>query len=149
MFNRVVQISRTSHLPKSLPRLARPLATVAPVDSLKEIGFRFGTYPVVGGEQAKPVHKIRVPKFESLEAERAHRKLHHAAALRWLGLNGYNDEGAGGHVTVRDPIMPDHFWINPHARSFRHIKPEDLCLVDEQGVVKEGGLMHSINPAGE
>lgn len=25
---------------------------------------------------------------------------------------------------------------------------DDLCLVDEQGVVKEGGNMHSINPAG-
>lgn len=93
----------------STPR-PRHLATVAPADSLKDIGFRFGVYPVVGGEQASPVHKIRVPRFESLQAERAHRKLHHAAALRWLGLNGYNDEGAGGHVTVRDPIMPDHFW---------------------------------------
>lgn len=28
------------------------------------------------------------------------------------------------------------------------MRPEDLCLVDEAGVVKEGGNMHSINPAG-
>lgn len=95
---------------KCIPRLLRPLATVAPVNDLSDIGFKFGTYPVVGGDQAKPVHKIRVPRFESLEAERAHRKMHHAAALRWLGYNGYNNEGAGGHVTVRDPVMPDHFW---------------------------------------
>lgn len=87
------------------------MATVAPTSHDTMPGFRFGVYPVVGGEQAKPVHKIRVPKFESLEAERAHRKLHHAAALRWLGLNGYNDEGAGGHVTVRDPIDPETFWF--------------------------------------
>jgi len=86
------------------------MATVAPALGLNDIGFKFGVYPVVGGDQAKPVHKIRVPKFESLEAERAHRKLHHAAALRWLGYNGYNNEGAGGHVTVRDPVHPDHFW---------------------------------------
>jgi ribulose-5-phosphate 4-epimerase/fuculose-1-phosphate aldolase len=33
-----------------------------------------------------------------------------AACIRWLGENGYNNEGAGGHVTVRDPIKPDHFW---------------------------------------
>ena len=86
------------------------MASVAPAHNLDDIGFKFGVYPVVGGDQAKPVHKIRVPKFESLEAERAHRKLHQAAALRWLGCNGYNDEGAGGHVTVRDPVHPDHFW---------------------------------------
>lgn len=73
-------------------------------------GFRFGVYPVVGGEQAQPVHKIRFPRFESVAAERAHRKLHQAVALRWLGYNGYNNEGAGGHVTVRDPEMHDHFW---------------------------------------
>lgn len=88
----------------------RRMATVAPVHDTMP-GFRFGVYPVVGGEQAKPVHIIRVPKFESLEAERRHRKLHHAAALRWLGYNGYNNEGAGGHVTVRDPIDPTTFWL--------------------------------------
>ena len=88
----------------------RGLATVAPVhDTLPN--FRFGVYPIVGGDQAKPVHKIRLPKFESLEAERNHRKLHQAAALRWLGLNGYNNEGAGGHVTVRDPVDPNTFWF--------------------------------------
>jgi len=124
------------------------MATVAPAHDLSDIGFKFGTYPVVGGDQAKPVHKIRVPKFESLEAERAHRKLHQAAALRWLGYNGYNNEGAGGHVTVRDPVMPDHFWINPHGKSFSQMRPEDLCFVNEEGVVVEGGNMHSINPAG-
>lgn len=95
---------------RRVPLAARCLASIAPESSLDRVGFRFGVYPVVGGEQAKPVHKIRVPKFESLEAERAHRKLHQAAALRWLGYNGYNNEGAGGHVTVRDPVMPDHFW---------------------------------------
>lgn len=95
---------------RRVPLSARCLASIAPESSLDRVGFRFGVYPVVGGEQARPVYKIRVPKFESLEAERAHRKLHQAAALRWLGYNGYNNEGAGGHVTVRDPVMPDHFW---------------------------------------
>ena len=100
---RIVRSATSKHVlrPKCIPRSIRPMATVAPVNDLSDIGFKFGTYPVVGGDQAKPVHKIRVPKFESLEAERAHRKLHQAAALRWLGHNGYNNEGAGGHVTVR------------------------------------------------
>lgn len=124
------------------------MATVAPNSiptphkDLEGINFRFGTYPRVGGDQSLPVHTIRVPRFLDLEAERAHRKLHQAAALRWLGYNGYNNEGAGGHVTVRDPILTDHFWINPHGRSFSWMRPEDLCLVDEEGRVKEGGNMH-------
>lgn len=116
-------------------------------------GFRYGAYPA-SGTQTKPIKQIRLPKFQSLEHERAFRKLHHAAALRWLGYNGYNNEGAGGHVTVRDPVLHDHFWINPHGKSFRHMKPEDLCLVNESGEVVqvdgEGGMgnMHTVNPAG-
>jgi hypothetical protein len=110
--------------------------------------FTYGAYPTVGGIDKKPVHRIRIPSFTSLEAERDFRKLHHAAALRWLGDQGYNNEGAGGHVTVRDPVLPDHFWINPHGKSFRHMRPEDLVLVGKDGEVKEGGNMHSINPAG-
>lgn len=90
------------------------MATIAPNHDTMP-GFRFGVYPVVGGDQAKPVHKIRVPKFESLEAERQHRKLHQAAALRWLGYNGYNNEGAGGHVTVRDPVDASKFWYVTHV----------------------------------
>jgi Class II Aldolase and Adducin N-terminal domain len=113
--------------------------------------FRYGSYtPSANVAQSKPVHHIRIPQFTSLQAERAFRKLHHAAALRWLGYQGYNNEGAGGHVTVRDPILPDHFWINPHGKSFSWMRPEDLVLVNEQGAVVdgEGGNMHSINPAG-
>lgn len=109
--------------------------------------FTYGGVPMAG-TQTKPVRQVRIPRFASLEDEREFRKLHHAAALRWLGSQGYNNEGAGGHVTVRDPILPDHFWINPHGKSFSYIKPEDLCLVNEQGEVVEGGNMHAINPAG-
>lgn len=111
-------------------------------------GFTFGAYPKVGGPNAKEVYRIRIPEFADLEAERAHRKLHHAVALRWLGYQGYNNEGAGGHVTVRDPILTDHFWINPHGKSFSYMTPEDLVLVSKDGEVKEGGNLHSINPAG-
>ena len=43
--------------------------------------------------------------------------------------------------------MPDHFWINPHGKSFSHMTPADLALVNEEGEVVDGN-MHSINPAG-
>ncbi|KIW79871.1 hypothetical protein Z517_06486 [Fonsecaea pedrosoi CBS 271.37] len=129
-------------------RSSAPLSQQPAPESHPSREFRYGVYPRVGGPNARPVHHIRIPEFESLEAERAFRKLHHAAALRWLGSQGYNNEGAGGHVTVRDPILVDHFWINPHGVSFSHMRPEDLVLVDKHGEVKEGGNMHSINPAG-
>lgn len=109
--------------------------------------FTYGAHPI-SGAQVQPVKQVRIPIFSNPLDERAFRKLHAAACIRWLGLNGYNNEGAGGHVTVRDPIKPDHFWINPFAKSFRYMKPEDLCLVNEEGIVQPEGNMHAINPAG-
>ena len=141
-----------------IPRLlsTRPFATVQSTQPAQvtqtidqpTLPFRYGGYvPLV---ESKPVQRIRIPQFTSLETERAFRKLHHAVALRWLGHQGYNNEGAGGHVTVRDPILPDHFWINPHGKSFSWMRPEDLVLVNDEGDVVDGqgGNMHSINPAG-
>lgn len=110
----------SQHVPGPAPHTAPP----QPPNFSKE--FTFGAYQTTG---TTPVTTVRYPKFQSLESERAFRKLHHAAALRWLGYQGYNNEGAGGHVTVRDPILPDHFWINPHGRSFSWMRPEDLVLM--------------------
>lgn len=53
--------------------------------------------------------KIReYPKFESLEEERLYRKQHLAAAFRIFADRGF-DEGVAGHISVRDPILTDHF----------------------------------------
>ena len=59
----------------------------------------------------------RFPRFESVEDDRRHRKQRLAAALRLFGKLGY-DEGAAGHITVRDPERADHFWVNPLAMAF-------------------------------
>lgn len=53
--------------------------------------------------------KIRAyPKFDSLEEERLYRKQHLAAAFRVFADRGF-DEGVAGHISVRDPILTDHF----------------------------------------
>lgn len=53
--------------------------------------------------------KIReYPKFNSLEEHRLYRKQHLACAFRIFAERGY-DEGVAGHISVRDPIMTDHF----------------------------------------
>lgn len=57
--------------------------------------------------------KVRsYPKFETLEEERLYRKQHLAAAFRIFADRGF-DEGVAGHISVRDPILTDHFCNAP------------------------------------
>ena len=60
----------------------------------------------------------RQPKFNTLEEERLYRKQHLAGAFRVFADRGY-DEGVAGHISVRDPILTDHFCkcsLQPRAR---------------------------------
>ena len=75
--------------------------------------------------------------FDTVEEERTHRKAKLAGALRVFGRLGFG-EGVAGHITVRDPEFPDHFWVNPFGMSFRHIRSSDLLLVNHQGEVVIG-----------
>ncbi|KAL9621421.1 MAG: hypothetical protein Q9160_004181 [Pyrenula sp. 1 TL-2023] len=82
--------------------------------------------------------KIReYPKFQSLEEERLYRKQHLAAAFRIFAERGF-DEGVAGHISVRDPILTDHFWLNPLSQHFSQICVSDLILVNEDGQVVVG-----------
>jgi len=82
--------------------------------------------------------KIRsYPNFESLEEERLYRKQHLAAAFRVFADRGF-DEGVAGHISVRDPILTDHFWLNPLSQHFSQICVSDLILVNEDGDVVIG-----------
>lgn len=56
----------------------------------------------------KPLKVRAYPKFDSLEEERLYRKQHLAAAYRVFAERGF-DEGVAGHISVRDPILTDHF----------------------------------------
>ena len=53
-------------------------------------------------------------------------------------------EGVAGHITVRDPELEDHFWVNPFGMHFAHIRVSDLALVNEKGEV--GGLSDTSIP---
>ena len=77
------------------------------------------------------------PSFDDVADERAHRKAKLAGALRIFGKLGFA-EGVAGHITVRDPERPDHFWVNPFGKSFRQMRSSDLLLVNHQGEVVEG-----------
>jgi ribulose-5-phosphate 4-epimerase/fuculose-1-phosphate aldolase len=80
---------------------------------------------------------VYLPQFESVEAERLHRKQRLAASFRLFGRFGF-DEGVAGHITARDPERLDHFWVNPFGMNFSHIRASDLILVNDRGEVVEG-----------
>jgi ribulose-5-phosphate 4-epimerase/fuculose-1-phosphate aldolase len=79
------------------------------------------------------------------EEEQLHRRQRLAATLRLFAGLGF-DEGAGGHVTARDPIRPDRFWTNPFGLPFGLVRASDLLLVDGAGEVVAGE--GRVNPAG-
>lgn len=43
-----------------------------------------------------------------------------------------------GHISVRDPILTDHFWLNPLSKHFSQISVSDLILVNEDGDIVIG-----------
>ncbi|KAJ7671256.1 class II aldolase/adducin domain-containing protein [Mycena polygramma] len=79
------------------------------------------------------------PVFATKLEEREFLKFRLAQAFRIFGNRGY-DEGLAGHITIRDPIRPDCFWVNPWGLHFKLIQPADLLLVDHKGeVLDESG----------
>ena len=74
------------------------------------------------------------------EEERLHRKQRLAGTYRIFAKLGFEDGGVGaaGHVTVRDPIEPETFWVNPYGVNFAHITVSSLIRVDHHGEIVEG-----------
>ncbi|KAL8775696.1 MAG: hypothetical protein Q9209_000192 [Squamulea sp. 1 TL-2023] len=83
--------------------------------------------------------KVQMPKFPQPP-------ILLAAAFRIFGKYGY-DEGVAGHITLRDPVQPDTFWVNPFGVAFSLIKKSDLIQVDHGGTVIGGGEVRLLNTA--
>lgn len=84
------------------------------------------------------------PIFSTVAQERLHRKQRLAGAFRVFSRLGF-DEGAAGHITVRDPEFPSTFWVNPFGVHFSQVKVSNLIRVDHHGSVVEGA--HPLNQA--
>jgi ribulose-5-phosphate 4-epimerase/fuculose-1-phosphate aldolase len=113
--------------------------------AITEITHTTAPGSIDGVELTPKMVAVRTPEsFATLEEERAHRKAKLAGALRIFGRLGFG-EGVAGHITVRDPEYTDHFWVNPFAMSFRHIRSSDLILVNHEGDVVYGE--HAVNRA--
>ncbi len=78
-----------------------------------------------------------LPKYDTVDEERQHRKQRLAAGFRIFGTFGF-EEGVAGHITARDPERLDHFWVNPLGMNFKQIRVKDLLLVNHEGEVVEG-----------
>jgi len=88
----------------------------------------------------------RPPTFDDKYKEREYLKGRLAAAFRIFGKYGF-DEGVAGHITLRDPVQPDCFWVNPFGVAFSMINKSDLILVNHGGKVIDGGECRLLNTA--
>ena len=86
------------------------------------------------------------PKFTDKHEEREYLKGRLAAAFRIFGKYGF-DEGVAGHITLRDPVDPTTFWVNPFGVAFSLMKKSDLILVDHAGKIIDGGKVRLLNTA--
>ncbi|EFX00574.1 class 2 aldolase adducin domain containing protein [Grosmannia clavigera kw1407] len=86
------------------------------------------------------------PTFEDKTAERRFLKHRLALAFRIFAKHGFM-EGIAGHITVRDPVDPSSFWVNPFGLHFALITDDDLIRVDHEGKVIEGGRNRMLNYA--
>lgn len=92
-------------------------------------------------------HPYQLPKFTNKMDERKWQLEHMAGAFRVFSSKGFT-EGTAGHISIRDPVDPDTFWINPLAKHFGLIKAVDLVHVDEEGNILPDGAQVAINSAG-
>ncbi|KAJ4148959.1 hypothetical protein NW754_000395 [Fusarium falciforme] len=87
-----------------------------------------------------------MPSFDDPHKERAYLKGRLALAFRIFAQKGF-DEGVAGHITVRDPVEPSTFWVNPFGVAWPTLKASDLIRVNGEGKVIEGGPVKLLNKA--
>ncbi|ORY35760.1 class II aldolase/adducin N-terminal [Naematelia encephala] len=78
------------------------------------------------------------PQFNDKQGERQYVKERLALAYRVIAHEGLC-EGSSGHLTSRDPIDKDCFWVNPYGLHFSQMTASDLLLVNHEGCIIEGG----------
>ncbi|EEA19008.1 hypothetical protein TMatcc_010449 [Talaromyces marneffei ATCC 18224] len=69
-----------------------------------------------------------------------------AGAFRIFAKLGFAD-GASGHISLRDPVQPETFWINPYGVHFGVLTVADMVHIDREGN-RIGGGDAAVNRAG-
>ncbi|KAJ6259368.1 Alpha-adducin [Drechslerella dactyloides] len=86
------------------------------------------------------------PKFDDPYKAREYFKGRLALAFRIFAKYGF-DEGVAGHITLRDPVDPTSFWVNPFGVAWPTLTADDLILVNKEGKVVDGGRVRLLNAA--
>ena len=76
-------------------------------------------------------------KFSDPIEEQNHRKKRLVVSLKLFSSFGF-DEGVAGHITVRDPLDHESFWVNPFGIHFSEVGITDLIRVTHDGKIVEG-----------
>lgn len=101
--NSVRQLTTTTPLLQASVATSQPLRVDHAEDASNQVVAARGRT-----KSGKALKIRRYPTFATLEDERLYRKQHLAAAYRIFAARGF-DEGVAGHISVRDPILTDHF----------------------------------------
>lgn len=107
-------------------------------------GSALNTTPQGNAGQVKRLHHIPFP--DTKEETRRWQLQQMAGAFRVFAKLGFAD-GASGHISLRDPVSPETFWINPYGVHFGLLKVSDMVHVDGKGN-RIGGADKPVNTAG-
>lgn len=102
-------------------------AEPSPPSSIKLVEHRSGdpSLAFVRDDESLP------PKFDDKKAEQKFLKHRLALAYRVFAKFGFS-EGVAGHITMRDPVDPTSFWVNPFGSSslILNLNPAMHCSLD-------------------
>lgn len=93
--------------------------------------------------------KATAEKFlHSLDKQDSVEELKYKLALanRIMAMEGLDEGGISGHISLKVPGTHDRFWVNPFGYLACEVTPENLIMVDQDGRVVEGN--HPVNVAG-
>ncbi|KAI0111206.1 class II aldolase/adducin N-terminal [Nemania sp. FL0031] len=126
----------TTTSPPIVPDGVSLSANVTPADAAPKVAaLSTGGYEFPG-----------IPKISDPYKKRQWQLEHMAGAFRVFARKGFT-EGTSGHISVRDPVDPTTFWINPMGKHFGMLRASDMVQIDEQGQVI-GGNKTAVNAAG-
>jgi ribulose-5-phosphate 4-epimerase/fuculose-1-phosphate aldolase len=88
--------------------------------------------PMSSLDSAHPDPATGQPGSSGAEHTRVHRKSRLALGYRILGALGWGSLG-DGHISARDPLQPDCFWVARYGVPFKFMSADDLVLVGPDG----------------
>ncbi len=92
---------------------------------------------------AEKIAQFGPPVFDDIKQQQRYQKQRLAASFRLFAHYGF-DDGLAGHITVRDVIDTDTFWVNPLGLHFANICASDLVRMNHLGQIVEGeGLVNT------